>query len=176
MGDHGLAFDAIKLSDKDGIIGYRLAVAITHRPHKIELLESTLYNVERRSPRPVKNHGHGGISALGGDHRRKLSFTSMNSKKMAKSVSAELAAAGTPTSDRDRDEVVEVKDKDKEEPVEKKGKKGKKKKKREEKDSDCSGVVSTSVLSPAKSKKAKKKKKKEKDKAKKDKAKSKKKD
>merc|ERR1712129_56382 len=155
--DHGLAFDAIKLSDADNIIGYRLAVAITHRPHKIELLESTLYNVERRSPRPEKRTGaHQGISSLGSDHRRKLSFTSMSSKKLSKSISADIGqTAGTPTKEKEREEE------DVKEETPKKKKKVKK---------DEGGIESTSVLSPAKSKKGKKgkkgKKKKEKDGAK----------
>merc|ERR1712013_664660 len=142
--DHGLAFDAIKLSDADNIIGYRLAVAITHRPHKIELLESTLYNVERRSPRPEKRTGaHQGISSLGSDHRRKLSFTSMNSKKLSKSISADIGqSAGTPTNSKGKEEREE--EDVKEETREKKVKK------------DEGGIESTSVLSPAKSKKGKK--------------------
>jgi len=160
--DHGLAFDAIKLSDKDGIIGYRLAVAITHRPHKIELLESTLYNVERRSPRPeMRTHGHGGgLSSMGGGaHGRKLSFTSMNSKKLSKSISVSSASASasaqnTPTTEEKKEDIEDVKE-------ETPKKKGKKKKKKEEKDE--SGIEKESVLSPAKGKKGKKGKKKKKE-------------
>jgi len=173
--DHGLAFDAIKLSDKDGIIGYRLAVAITHRPHKIELLESTLYNVERRSPRPEKRAGvaHQGISSLGSDHRRKLSFTSMNSKKLAKGISAEIGQS-TPK-EEEKEKAAEVKESVEEaEDVEEAPKKKKKKKKDKDgkkakgkkKVKDEGGIESTSVLSPAKSKKGKKGKKKKDDAAK----------
>merc|ERR1712129_305954 len=113
--DHGLAFDAIKLSEKDGIIGYRLAVAITHRPHKIELLESTLYNVERRSPRPEMRAGTGGLSSLGGSgaHGRKLSFTSMNSKKLSKSISVGSASHDasdekTSTTEEKKEDIEDV--------------------------------------------------------------------
>merc|ERR1712129_137611 len=110
------------------------AVAITHRPHKIELLESTLYNVERRSPRPEKRTGaHQGISSLGSDHRRKLSFTSMNSKKLSKSISADIGqTAGTPTKGKEEDVKEEVREKKKKKKVKK----------------DEGGIESTSVLSP----------------------------
>merc|ERR1711933_701527 len=74
--DHGAAFDSIDLDDKDEINGYRLAVSLQHRPHKLTLLESTLYNVERRSPRPNNN-----TFGNGGGHQRKLSYTTMSNKR-----------------------------------------------------------------------------------------------
>eukprot|EP01083_Nonionella_stella_P089362 249347_1 len=74
---HGNAFDSIKLNEKDEIRGYRLAVSLQHRPHKVVLLESTLYNVERRSPRPEANRFDKNQSN-GSQHKRKLSYSTMN--------------------------------------------------------------------------------------------------
>ena len=85
--DHGAAFDSIKLNDKDNVRGYRLAVTLQHRPHKLTLLESTLYNVERRSPRPSSNQ----FGANNG-HQRKLSYTAMN-------IKSKSAASSTPSED-----------------------------------------------------------------------------
>merc|ERR1712190_267688 len=74
--DHGAAFDSIDLNEKDDINGYRLAISLQHRPHKLTLLESTLYNVERRSPRPNNN-----TFGNGGGHQRKLSYSTMNKQQ-----------------------------------------------------------------------------------------------
>merc|ERR1739842_177936 len=83
--DHGAAFDSIDLNDKDDINGYRLAISLQHRPHKVTLLESTLYNVERRSPRPNSNQ-FGGKNG----HQRKLSYSTMSkNKKQPKTPSSD---------------------------------------------------------------------------------------
>merc|ERR1712130_389077 len=55
--NHGLAFEDIKCDDKHGINGYRLAVSLKHRPHKLTLEDTKLYNAQRLSPRPSMNNG-----------------------------------------------------------------------------------------------------------------------
>jgi len=86
-----------------------------------------------------------------------LSFTSMNSKKLSKSISVgsasvDASAQSTPTEEKELEKKEDVEE-------ETPKKKGKKKKKKKEKDE--SGVEKKSVLSPAKGKKGKKKKKKD---------------
>mmetsp|Transcript_38505 Transcript_38505/g.34062 ORF Transcript_38505/g.34062 Transcript_38505/m.34062 type:complete len:849 (+) Transcript_38505:175-2721(+) len=88
--DHGAAFDNINLNDKDNVTGYRLAVTLQHRPHKLTLLESTLYNVERRSPRPNANQ----FNNSNNGHQRKLSYTTMNKK--SKSVASSDDGTNSP--------------------------------------------------------------------------------
>merc|ERR1712228_637465 len=95
---HGEAFDSIDLNEKDDINGYRLAISLQHRPHKLTLLESTLYNVERRSPRPNNN-----TFGNGGGHQRKLSYSTMNNKRKG--------TAGTISDDAKSDEVISPKQK-----------------------------------------------------------------
>eukprot|EP01084_Bolivina_argentea_P110594 197427_1 len=73
--DHGSAFDSIKLNGDDGVNGYRLAVSLQHRPHKITLIDAKIYNIERRSPRPNSNQFSGSNG-----HQRKLSFATMQKK------------------------------------------------------------------------------------------------
>ena len=92
--DHGAAFDSIKLNDKDNVSGYRLAVTLQHRPHKLTLLESTLYNVERRSPRPNGNQ----FNSNNG-HQRKLSYTTMNMK--SKSVTSSDGDTSPPKKEKE---------------------------------------------------------------------------
>lgn len=89
--DHGAAFDSINLDDKDNVIGYRLAISLQHRPHKLTLLDSTVYNVERRSPRPNSNQ-----FGNNNGHQRKLSYASMNKLKMVSASSAKSQASDTP--------------------------------------------------------------------------------
>ena len=92
--DHGAAFDSIALHEDDGVTGYRLAVSLQHRPHRLTLLESRLFNVERRSPRPTAN---GAVApSFGGppNHQRRLSYN-LNNKKVPRSPAS---AASTPLS------------------------------------------------------------------------------
>merc|ERR1712154_722043 len=96
--DHGAAFDSIKLNEKDNINGYRLAVSLQHRPHKITLLESTLYNVERQSPRP--NNTQFARKNNGASHQRKLSYSTMNTKKKKDVV--------TPSADDKKSEDIDT--------------------------------------------------------------------
>ena len=126
--DHGAAFDSIDLNEKDDINGYRLAISLQHRPHKLTLLESTLYNVERRSPRPNNN-----TFGNGGGHQRKLSYTTMSNNKRK-------GTAGTISDDAKSDEHLTPK------PA---AKSSKKKKKKSSKKSD----PLDSNLSPSKIKK-----------------------
>merc|ERR1712130_290667 len=95
---HGEAFDSIDLNEKDDINGYRLAVSLQHRPHKLTLLESTLYNVERRSPRPNNN-----TFGNGKGHQRKLSYSTMNNKRKG--------TADTASDDSKSDELTTPKQK-----------------------------------------------------------------
>jgi len=94
--DHGAAFDSIKLNENDNVNGYRLAVSLQHRPHKLTLLEATLYNVERRSPRPSSNQfGSNG-------HQRKLSYTTMQKNKQKQS------GKSSPTTNKSSEEEENV--------------------------------------------------------------------
>eukprot|EP01083_Nonionella_stella_P185006 673442_1 len=89
--DHGAAFDSIKLNEKDNVNGYRLAVSLQHRPHKLTLLESNLYNVERRSPRPNSNQFNINNKKTNG-HQRKLSYKAMT-QKPATSITSSVASS-----------------------------------------------------------------------------------
>merc|ERR1719474_1256773 len=73
--NHGDAFGSIELHPKEGVVGYRLAVSLKHRPHKLTLLESTVFNVERRSPRPTSGAAAPSFNAVnGGGHQRRLTY------------------------------------------------------------------------------------------------------